>query len=43
LFESVYEEIFCYEWNKTGIAYLRQHAISLVHETIKLDAYLERI
>ncbi|HUC80017.1 MAG TPA: GxxExxY protein [Flavisolibacter sp.] len=37
LFESVYEEIFCYEWAKSGITYLRQHPIALVHETIKLD------
>ncbi len=38
LFESVYEEIFCYEWKKTGIGFLRQHPVPLVHETIKLDA-----
>ena len=38
LFESVYEEIFCYEWSKKNIAYLRQHPIPLVHETIKMDA-----
>jgi GxxExxY protein len=38
LFESVYEEIFCYEWNKTGIPFVRQFAVSLVHESIKLDA-----
>jgi GxxExxY protein len=38
LFESVYEEIFCYEWKKTGIAFLRQHPVPLIHETIKLDA-----
>jgi GxxExxY protein len=37
LFESVYEEIFCYEWHKEGIPYERQKAISVVHETIKLD------
>lgn len=37
LFESVYEEIFCYEWAKTGIPFLRQHPIALVHETIKLE------
>ena len=37
LFESVYEEIFCYEWNKTGIVYERQKAIPVVHETIKLE------
>ena len=38
LFESVYEEIFCYEWGKRNISYLRQHPIPLVHETIKMDA-----
>lgn len=38
LFESVYEEIFCYEWEKNGIPLLRQHPIPLVHETIKMDA-----
>ena len=37
LFESVYEEIFCHEWAKTGIPFKRQHGISLVHEEIKLD------
>jgi len=37
LFESVYEEIFCYEWAKTGIVFTRQQAISLVHEEIKLE------
>lgn len=38
LFESVYEEIFMYEWNKLEIPILRQHPIPLVHETIKLEA-----
>jgi GxxExxY protein len=38
LFESVYEEIFCYEWTKTNIPFVRQHSIPLVHETIKLEA-----
>lgn len=37
LFESVYEEIFCYEWAKTGISYKRQQGIPLVHENIKMD------
>ena len=32
LFESVYEELFCYEWKKTSIPCLRQHAVPLVHE-----------
>lgn len=38
LFESVYEELFAYEWSKTDIPFLRQHLIPLVHETIKLEA-----
>ena len=37
LLESVYEEIFCFEWNKTGIPFTRQQGIPLIHETIKLD------
>jgi GxxExxY protein len=39
LFESVYEEIFCYEWTKKNIPHQRQHPIPLVHETIKMDAF----
>ncbi|WP_462243014.1 GxxExxY protein [Ferruginibacter sp.] len=38
MFESVYEEIFCYEWEKNGIPFLRQYPIPLIHETIKMDA-----
>lgn len=38
LFESVYEEIFCYEWQNTGIPFVRQQPIPLVHEEIKLEA-----
>ncbi|MFA6056565.1 MAG: GxxExxY protein [Taibaiella sp.] len=38
LFESVYEELFSYEWTKTEIPFLRQHPIPLVHETIRLEA-----
>jgi GxxExxY protein len=38
LFESVYEEIFCYELSKTGICFKRQNPIPLIHESIKLDA-----
>lgn len=37
LFESVYEEIFCYEWTKTGIPFKRQQGIPLTHEDIKLE------
>ncbi len=38
LFESVYEEIFCYEFTKTGIPFYKQHSIPLVHEEIRMDA-----
>lgn len=38
LFESVYEEIFTYELNKTGLSFERQKPIPLIWETIKLDA-----
>lgn len=37
LFESVYEEIFCYEWSKNGIAFKRQHGVPLIHEEIKME------
>jgi GxxExxY protein len=37
LFESVYEEIFCYELNKTSLLFKRQQGIPLVHESIKLE------
>ena len=37
LFESVYEEIFCYELAKTGIPFKRQHAIPVVHEEIRME------
>ncbi|WP_435223122.1 GxxExxY protein [Niabella hirudinis] len=36
LFESVYEEIFCYEWQKTGIAFKRQEGVRLIHEGIDM-------
>ncbi len=38
LFESVYEQIFCFEWAKTGIPFTFQQAILLIHEIIKLAA-----
>jgi GxxExxY protein len=38
LFESVYEEIVCYELRKTNVLFERQKAIPLVHEEVKLDA-----
>lgn len=37
LFESVYEEIFCYEWVKTGMPFKRQYPVPLIHETIKME------
>ncbi len=38
LFESVYEELMCYELKKEGIFFERQKAIPLIHDAIKLDA-----
>ncbi len=37
LFESVYEEVICYELNKSGIKFTRQQGIPLVHEEIKME------
>jgi GxxExxY protein len=37
LFESVYEEIFCFELLKENILFERQKAVPLIHQTIKLD------
>ncbi|MFT4060913.1 MAG: GxxExxY protein [Edaphocola sp.] len=37
LYESVYEELFAYEWTKNGIPYLRQHPIPLIHESIRME------
>ncbi len=38
LFESVYEEIFCFETAKRGLAFLRQHPVPLIHEGIRMEA-----
>jgi len=38
LFESVYEEVLCFELDKKGIAYKRQYPVPLVHESTKLEA-----
>lgn len=38
LFESVYEELLCYELAEKGVAFDRQKAIPLVHKNIKLEA-----
>lgn len=37
LFESVYEEIFCFELGKTGLEFNRQYGVPLVHETIRME------
>ena len=37
LYETVYEEIFCYEWAKNNIPFKRQQPVPLVHEEIKLE------
>src|SRR5678815_757462 len=37
LFESVYEEIFYYEWLKNTISIKRQHPVPLIHEEIKME------
>lgn len=37
LFESVYEEIFCYELDKIGLKYRRQKPISIFYEDIDIS------
>jgi GxxExxY protein len=37
LYESVYEEIFCYKLNQREIQFTRQQEISLIHNSIKLN------
>jgi GxxExxY protein len=37
LFESVYEEVLCYELGKMNVCFKRQHAIPLVHEEVKME------
>ena len=37
LFESVYEEIFCFEFEKERIQFEKQKVIPLIHESIKLE------
>jgi len=36
LFESVYERIFDHEWKKTGIPYMRQTGIKVIHEGVDM-------
>ncbi|HYH14572.1 MAG TPA: GxxExxY protein [Flavisolibacter sp.] len=37
LFESVYEELVCYELGKADLPFVRQQGIPLIHEEIKLE------
>jgi GxxExxY protein len=36
LFENVYEEIFCYEWNKTQLGIIRQRGVKVIHEGVDM-------
>jgi GxxExxY protein len=36
MFESVYESVFCHEWNKTGIVLARQSGIRLIHDGLDM-------
>lgn len=36
MFERIYERIFCFEWNKTGIPLKVQEGITVVHEGINM-------
>jgi hypothetical protein len=38
LFESVYEEIMCYELHRRNLSFTSQQGIPLVHESIKFEA-----
>lgn len=37
LLESVYEEVICYELEKRGLNYKRQHGISVIYNDIKME------
>lgn len=37
LFESVYEEVLCYELSKHGLNFERQKPFKIIYENIKLD------
>lgn len=37
LFESVYEEVFCYELGKSGLNFVRQAAVPVIHQQIKME------
>ena len=36
LFESVYEEIFCYECNKMELPFVRQKGIKVIHDGVDM-------
>jgi len=36
LFESVYEEIFSYEWNKINLPIIRQKGIKVIHDGVDM-------
>ena len=36
LFESVYESIFCHEWEKTGIEIWRQRGVRVIYDEIDM-------
>jgi GxxExxY protein len=36
LFESVYEEIFCHEWNKNTVPFIRQCGIKVTYEGVDM-------
>ena len=36
LFESVYEEVFCYEWNKLNLPVTRQKGIKVIHDGVDM-------
>lgn len=36
LFESVYEEIFFYEWNKLNLKLIRQKGVKVIHEGVDM-------
>jgi GxxExxY protein len=37
LFESVYERIFCYELAKSGLEFVCQHPIDVIHDGVKME------
>ena len=36
LFESVYEEVFAHEWNKTGLGIIRQRGVKVIYDGIDM-------